>query len=60
MPRVHAYHLPRTPSPHAAGLDVGVPGRGWHGEAYRGPVFWDEAFAVPALETRMPETARAC
>jgi trehalose/maltose hydrolase-like predicted phosphorylase len=40
--RLHALHVLQTLSPHTAGLDVGVPARGWHGEAYRGHVFWDD------------------
>src|SRR5215207_8708921 len=39
---LHVFHLLQTVSPHTAHLDVGVPARGWHGEAYRGHVFWDE------------------
>jgi alpha,alpha-trehalase len=40
-------------------LDVGVPARGLHGEAYRGHVFWDELFVFPLLNLRMPEITRA-
>ncbi|MGH3988299.1 MAG: glycosyl hydrolase family 65 protein, partial [Pseudonocardiaceae bacterium] len=40
-------------------LDVGIPARGLHGEAYRGHVFWDEIFVFPFLNLRMPELARA-
>ena len=56
--RLGAFHLLQTLSPHTAALDVGVPARGWHGEGYRGPVFWDEIFALPVLATRIPEIAR--
>ena len=34
---LHIFHLLQTTSPHTIDLDVGVPSRGWHGEAYRGP-----------------------
>ncbi|GLU49527.1 glycoside hydrolase family 65 protein [Nocardiopsis ansamitocini] len=56
---LHQFHLLQTLSPHTADLDVGVPARGLHGEAYRGHVFWDELFVFPFLTTRFPETARA-
>jgi alpha,alpha-trehalase len=39
-------------------LDVGVPSRGWHGEAYRGHVFWDELFIFPMINLRLPEITR--
>ncbi|MGY5135468.1 glycoside hydrolase family 65 protein, partial [Streptomyces nigrescens] len=38
--RLHLFHVLQTLSPHTAELDVGVPARGLHGEAYRGHVFW--------------------
>ncbi|MFI8363919.1 glycoside hydrolase family 65 protein [Streptomyces sp. NPDC085612] len=57
--RLHAFHLLQTLSPHTAELDVGVPARGLHGEAYRGHVFWDELFVMPYLSLHFPETARA-
>jgi alpha,alpha-trehalase len=41
------------------GLDVGVPSRGWHGEAYRGHIFWDELFIFPLLNLRIPEITRS-
>ncbi|MFD8596777.1 glycoside hydrolase family 65 protein [Kitasatospora sp. NPDC059646] len=53
------FHLLQTFSEHSAGLDVGVPARGLHGEAYRGHVFWDELFVLRVLELRFPELARA-
>lgn len=34
--RLHLFHVLQTISPHTADLDVGVPARGLHGEAYRG------------------------
>ncbi len=58
---VHLYifHLLQTVSPYTRDLDVGVPARGWHGEAYRGHIFWDELFIFPILNLRVPEITRA-
>jgi trehalose/maltose hydrolase-like predicted phosphorylase len=56
--RLHLFHLLQTLSPHTAELDVGVPARGLHGEAYRGHVFWDEVFVLPYLNLRLPAVAR--
>ncbi|MFD9123328.1 glycoside hydrolase family 65 protein [Kitasatospora sp. NPDC059571] len=53
------FHLLQTYSEHSADLDVGVPARGLHGEAYRGHVFWDELFVLHLLNLRFPELARA-
>ena len=55
--RLNTFHLLQTLSPHTADLDVGVPARGLHGEAYRGHVFWDELFVLPWLSLRFPEIA---
>ncbi|GAA2321346.1 glycoside hydrolase family 65 protein [Streptomyces violaceusniger] len=57
--RLHLFHILQTLSPHTAELDVGVPARGLHGEAYRGHVFWDELFVLPYLNLHFPEVARA-
>ncbi|TJZ94597.1 glycoside hydrolase family 65 protein [Actinacidiphila oryziradicis] len=57
--RLHLFHVLQTLSPHTAGLDVGVPARGLHGEAYRGHVFWDELFVLPYLNLHLPEVSRA-
>ncbi|MEU6577566.1 glycosyl hydrolase family 65 protein [Streptomyces sp. NPDC046805] len=57
--RFHLFHVLQTLSPHTADLDVGVPARGLHGEAYRGHVFWDELFVLPYLNLRLPEVSRA-
>lgn len=57
--RLHVFHLLQAVSPHTAELDVGVPARGLHGEAYRGHVFWDELFIFPFLNLRIPELTRA-
>jgi trehalose/maltose hydrolase-like predicted phosphorylase len=57
--RLHIFHLLQTASPHIIDRDVGVPARGWHGEAYRGHIFWDELFIFPFLSLRIPEITRA-
>ena len=57
--RLHLYHLVLTFSRHTALLDAGIPARGWHGEAYRGHIFWDEIFIIPLLSSQFPEVAKA-
>jgi alpha,alpha-trehalase len=57
--RLHVFHLLQTVSPNTIGLDVGVPARGLHGEAYRGHIFWDELFILPFINLRMPVLSRA-
>ena len=52
--RLHLFHVLQTLSPHTADLDVGVPARGLHGEAYRGHVFWDELFVLPYPQPALP------
>ncbi|MDI2030248.1 glycoside hydrolase family 65 protein [Saccharopolyspora sp. TS4A08] len=56
---LHRFHLLQTVSPNITDLDVGLPARGLHGEAYRGHVFWDELFVLPVLDLRMPRLSRA-
>ncbi|MDQ4103839.1 MAG: HAD-IA family hydrolase [Actinomycetota bacterium] len=56
---LHIFHLLQTVSPHTAHLDVGVPARGWHGEAYRGHIFWDELFIFPFFNFQRPSLAGA-
>jgi len=56
--RLHTAHLLQVCSPHTADLDAGMPARGLNGEAYRGHVFWDEMYAFPFLNVRLPEVAR--
>jgi trehalose/maltose hydrolase-like predicted phosphorylase/beta-phosphoglucomutase-like phosphatase (HAD superfamily) len=56
---LHIFHLLQTVSPHTLYLDVGVPARGWHGEAYRGHIFWDELFIFPFLNFQRPILASA-
>lgn len=56
---LHIFHLLQTVSPHSIDLDVGVPPRGLHGEAYRGHILWDELFIFPFLNLRIPDITRA-
>ncbi len=56
---LHEFHLLQTVSRHSASLDVGVPARGLHGEAYRGHIFWDELFICPYFSLRFPELTRS-
>jgi trehalose/maltose hydrolase-like predicted phosphorylase/beta-phosphoglucomutase-like phosphatase (HAD superfamily) len=56
---LHIFHLLQTVSPRSAHLDVGVPARGWHGEAYRGHIFWDELFIFPYINFQRPWLAAA-
>jgi trehalose/maltose hydrolase-like predicted phosphorylase len=55
---LHIFHLLQTVSSHTIDLDVGVPARGWHGEAYRGHIFWDELFIFPFLNFQRPVLSR--
>ena len=57
--RLHVFHLVQTVSEHTIDLDVGVPARGLHGEAYRGHIFWDELFIFPLLNYRLPILTRS-
>jgi alpha,alpha-trehalase len=57
--RLYTFHLLQSVSIHTMDLDVGVPSRGWHGEAYRGHIFWDELFIFPFLNLRVPEITRS-
>ncbi len=57
--RLHLLHLIQTLAPNTVDLDVGVPARGLHGEAYRGHVFWDELFVFPVLNPRFPALTRS-
>ena len=55
---LYLFHILQTTSMHTLDLDVGVPARGWHGEAYRGHIFWDELFVFPLLNLRLHEITR--
>jgi beta-phosphoglucomutase family hydrolase len=57
--RLHIYHLLITASPHNANIDVGMPARGLHGEAYRGHIFWDEVYVLPFFNLHAPEITKA-
>ncbi|RKF12649.1 glycoside hydrolase family 65 protein [Roseovarius spongiae] len=57
--RFHAFHLLQSVSPLSGALDSGIPARGWHGEGYRGHIFWDEIFVFPFLLARFPDLARS-
>ncbi|HET6494682.1 MAG TPA: glycosyl hydrolase family 65 protein [Thermoleophilia bacterium] len=57
--RLHAFHTFQVASPNAADLDVSVPARGLHGEAYRGHIFWDELYILPVVTRSLPEVSRA-
>jgi alpha,alpha-trehalase len=57
--RLHIFHLLQTASHNSIDRDVGIPARGWHGEAYRGHIFWDELFIFPFLSLRIPELSRS-
>jgi trehalose/maltose hydrolase-like predicted phosphorylase len=57
--RLHIFHLFQTFSLKTIDEDVGIPARGWHGEAYRGHVFWDELFIFPFYNITIPELTRA-
>jgi beta-phosphoglucomutase family hydrolase len=56
--RLHMFHLLQAVSPASIGLDIGVPARGWTGEAYKGHIFWDELFIFPFFNHRVPEITR--
>jgi trehalose/maltose hydrolase-like predicted phosphorylase len=56
--RLHLFHLLQTVSENSIDLDVGVPPRGLHGEAYRGHILWDELFVFPILNLRFPQITR--
>jgi beta-phosphoglucomutase family hydrolase len=57
--RLNILHLLQAASLNSVGLDIGVPPRGWTGEAYQGHVFWDELFIFPFLTLRTPEITRS-
>ena len=57
--RLNIFHLLQAMSPNSIGLDIGVPARGWTGEAYQGHIFWDELFIFPIFNHRLPEVTRS-
>lgn len=56
---LHIFHLLQTVSVHSIQLDMGIPARGWHGEGYRGHIFWDDIFIFPFITLRMPALTRS-
>lgn len=56
--RLYSFHLLQSASVHSLDIDMGMPSRGWHGEAYRGHIFWDELIIFPFLNYRMPQITR--
>jgi alpha,alpha-trehalase len=56
---LYAFHLLQTASIHSLDMDVGIPARGWHGEAYRGHIFWDEVIIFPFFNYRLPHITRS-
>jgi len=56
--RLHIAHVLQVCSRNTADLDAGLPARGLNGEAYRGHVFWDELYAFPFFNVRLPEVTR--
>jgi trehalose/maltose hydrolase-like predicted phosphorylase len=56
--RLHIAHVLQVCSRNTADLDAGLPARGLNGEAYRGHVFWDELYAFPFFNGRLPEVTR--
>ncbi|MDR4987934.1 MAG: glycosyl hydrolase family 65 protein [Bacteroidales bacterium] len=57
--RMHIFHLYQTVSKNSMDYDIGVPARGWHGEAYRGHVFWDELYILPFIDLHYPQLSRS-
>ena len=54
--RLNMFHLLQTASVHSAAMDVGLPARGLHGEAYRGHIFWDGIFVLHFFNLHFPKT----
>ncbi len=57
--RLHIFHLYQTVSNNTINYDVGIPARGWHGEAYRGHIFWDELYIQPFIDLHHPQLSRS-
>ncbi|MDY6796605.1 MAG: trehalose-phosphatase [Actinomycetota bacterium] len=57
--RLYSFHLLQTACMHSLDIDVGMPARGWHGEAYRGHIFWDELIIFPFLNFHNPMITRS-
>lgn len=57
--RLHIFHLYQTVSHNSIDYDVGIPARGWHGESYRGHIFWDELYIQPFIDLHKPQLSRS-
>jgi len=57
--RFHIFHLLQTATFHNTKIDAGLPARGLHGEAYRGHIFWDEAFIMHFFDFHLPDISKA-
>jgi trehalose/maltose hydrolase-like predicted phosphorylase len=57
--RLHVFHLCQTASGNSIDLDMGIPARGWHGEGYRGHIFWDELYILPFFNLHQPALSRS-
>ncbi|MFO7998954.1 MAG: glycosyl hydrolase family 65 protein, partial [Bacteroidales bacterium] len=57
--RLHVFHLYQTVSHNSIDYDIGVPARGWHGEGYRGHIFWDELYILPFINLHQPKLAQS-
>ncbi len=57
--RLHIFHLYQTVSYNSIDKDIGVPARGWHGEAYRGHIFWDELYIMPYINLHHPQLSHS-
>ncbi|HPR72757.1 MAG TPA: glycosyl hydrolase family 65 protein [Bacteroidales bacterium] len=57
--RLHILHLYQTVSLNSVDYDIGIPARGWHGEAYRGHIFWDELYIKPFIDLHFPQLSRS-
>ena len=57
--RLHILHLYQTVSQNSIDKDIGIPARGWHGEAYRGHIFWDELYIQPYINLHDPQLSRS-
>ena len=57
--RLYMFHLLQSSSFHSLDIDVGMPARGWHGEGYRGHIFWDDMIIFPILNYRAPRITRS-
>lgn len=57
--RLHIFHLYQTVSRNSIDYDMGIPARGWHGEGYRGHIFWDELYIQPFIDLHYPQLSRS-